>query len=376
MRIESFTHEPGQVDAFVRFGYELYQGDANWIPPLESELRHQVSRDFEFFADGANQQRQFIATQNGSVVGRASAMLNARLRDAEGEPVGTVGFFESVQDYGVAEALLKSAIGWLSERGRVRKVWGPMNYDIWHGYRFMTSGFDQALFLGEPYNKPYYPEYFTTFGFRPCAEWDSVAVTGRETLEQMIARGGKRYELLRERGYRFEAFHPGQWDQEVAKLHTVLSSSFARFPGFTSISPEEFARLFASGRRGIHPRLSCFVYNEADELAGFAAAFLDLGAAVRTMRGRQDWLARLRFLGARRNADRVNFYIGGITPQEEARGTGLGRAGFYYVIHQMLALGYESLLLTLRLKGNPSRALPGKFAPTPQREYTLYELAL
>jgi hypothetical protein len=155
-----------------------------------------------------------------------------------------------------------------------------------------------------------------------------------------------------------------------------LSSSFARFPGFTHVGPAEFARLFASGRPGLHPRLCCFVYNETHDLVGFAAAFLDLGAAVRAMRGQADLLAQCRFLRTRHKAHRINFYMGGITPQEEARGTGLGRAGFYYIIHEALLEGYDSLLFSLRLKGNASRALPARFAPAPQREYTLYEAAL
>jgi hypothetical protein len=376
MRIDSFTFEPEQTDEFVRFGYDLYREDSNWIAPLESELRHQLSPGFDFFADPENRHRHFLATENGRVLGRVSAMLNSRLRNPEGELVGTVGFFESEPDYGVAEQLLRAALHWLAEQGRVRKVWGPMNFDIWHGYRFMTTGFDQPLFLGEPYNKRYYSEFFAAFGFQPCATWDSVEVTGRDTLERMIARGAQRHQLLRERGYRFEAFQMRHWDQEVKKLHGVLSSSFSRFPGFTHVCPVEFARLFSSGRPGLHPRLFCFVYNDRSDLVGFAGAFVDLGAAVRLMRGQEDLLAHYRFLRTRPQAHRINFYMGGITPEEEARGTGLGRAGFAYIIREALNEGYESLLLSLRLKGNSSRGLASRFAPTPQREYKLYELAL
>jgi len=376
MRIDSFTYEPEQIDAFVRFGYDLYEGDENWIPPLESELRHQLSQEFEFFADGDNRHRHFIAMDNGRPLGRVTAMINSRLRSPDGEGVGTVGFFEAIENYDVAAQLLNAALEWLREDGRAQKVWGPMNFDIWHSYRFMTRGFDRSRFLGEPYNKPYYPKYFAAYGFQPCAEWDTLEVNGRELLERMIARGEKRFALLMERGYRFEPFARRLPESDVLQLHNVLSSSFARFPGFTPISPDEFARLFAAGRSGLKPQLSCFCYNENGEIAGFAAAFVDLGEAVRAMGGRHDLPARFRFLRSRHRANRINFYIGGITPEEEARRSGLGRAGFYYVIKQMLDAGYESLILTLRLKGNYSRALPGRDAPQPQREYALFETNL
>lgn len=376
MRIDSFTFEPDQQGDFIRFPYDLYRDDPNWIPPLESELEHQLSADFDFFANPENRHRHFLATEHGRVLGRVSAMLNTKLRSPEGEPVGTVGFFETLPDYGVAERLLSAAMAWLKEAGRVRRVWGPMNFDIWHGYRFMTTGFDQPLFLGEPYNKAYYPGHFKAFGFQPLAVWDSVEVSGRDTLERMIERGAQRHRLLTEKGYRFEPFRMRDWDHEVEKLYHILSTCFARFPGYTHLCPAEFARLFSAGRPGLHPRLCCLVHNEAGELVGFATAFVDLGDAVRSMRGRQDLLAQYRFLRTRHQAHRVNFYMGGITPQEEARGTGLGRAGFYHVIHEALLEGYDHLILSLRLKGNFSRALACRFAPTPQREYTLYELTL
>jgi predicted GNAT family N-acyltransferase len=376
MRIEQFSFREPQIDEFVQFGYDLYAGDDNWIPPLETELRHQLSPDFAFFADEGNRCRHFLATEHGKVRGRLSAMLNEELRGPDGERVGTIGFFESVRDYGVASDLLTAAVTWLQDQGQVSKVWGPVNFDIWHGYRFMTSGFDQALFQGEPYNPAYYPEFFKAFGFNTYAEWDSVEIAGRETLERMIERGEKRYRMLLERGYRFEPFQRIHWDREVARLHRVLCASFAGFPGFTPVTCTEFARLFARGKPGFDPRLFGFVHNETDELVGFAGGFVDVAAAVRAMHGQQDLLAKVRFLRERKHADRVNFYLGGITPQEAARGTGLGRAGFYYVVRQSLAAGYDDLLMTLRRKGSPSRAMTARHAPTPQREYALYELPL
>jgi hypothetical protein len=77
----------------------------------------------------------------------------------------------------------------------------------------------------------------------------------------------------------------------------------------------------------------------------------------------------------RRRVDRINFYLGGATPEEISRGSGLGRASFYYIVNQTLKRGYEKVLLTLRMVGNPARSLPGPDAPVPQREYALYGLS-
>jgi len=372
----SFTFDSESIDRFVRFGYDLYADDSKWIPPFESEVRRLLSPEFEFHQINGNAHRCFLALSGRQAVGRAVACLNSDLKDKDGEPVGTIGFFEAINDYRVVEDLLDDAVGWLRQQGNVRKIWGPMNYDIWHGYRFMTAGFDQDPFYGEPYNKPYYPEIFARYGFSLKAEWDTVEVNGRDILKKMIARGADRHRYLKERGYRFEPFDPNDWDNEVTKLQEVMSKSFSGFLGYTPISNSELLRLLQLARQGIKPEMFIFVHNDSGELAGFAAGFLELGDAVRSMRGHTDWRARVRFMRKRRHADCVNFYIGGINPEEIARRSGLGRAGFFAVINAALDAEYDRIMLTLRLKGNAAHALAARGSPKPQREYALFEVTL
>jgi hypothetical protein len=374
MAMIHFTFDQALTESFAGFEYDLYRGDAQWIPPIRKEVYSQFSPEFPFYQKPGNCHRHFLVTIGKKVVGRISAMVNKDLKDKDGTPVGTIGFFECIYDYSVANDLFDAAIKWLSQEQGLNRIWGPMNFDIWHGYRLMTYGFDQKLFYGEPYNKDYYPDFFAHYGFVPKQCWDSVEISGAETIEKMIVRGAERYQLLTDRGYRFEPFDMNKSDDELRKLHLVMTKSFSGFPGFTPISFAEFEPLFAKSRYAFHPRLSIFAYNENDDLAGFAAAFLELSDAIRAMNGKDDFISKLRFLRYRRHVNRINFYIGGVTPEEAARKMGLGRAGFYYVINQMLREGFETLLLTLRLKGNKAHGLLGKNAPKPQREYALFEL--
>ena len=374
MAIKQFTFDASLCDAFVRFGCELYRNDKNWIPPVGKELYAQLSSDFPFYSKPGNSHRHFLARRGNEVVGRVSAMVNRELKDKDGTLVGTVGFFECIHDYSAACELLDSAVRWLHEEMKINRIWGPMNFDIWHNYRFMTKGFDQNLFYGEPYNPPYYPEFFERNSFSVKQEWDSVEITGRDILGKMISRGRERFKLLQDRGYHFETFDLKQYDEEIRKLHAVMTSSFSGFLGYTPLPFEEFRQLFAKSRYAFDPKLTVLAYDEKDNLAGFAAAFLELADAIRSMKGKDGPIAKLKFLYQRRQVNRINFYIGGVMPEELARNTGLGRAGFYYTINQMLNQGFETLLLTLRLKGNFAHGLLGKNAPVPQREYALYEM--
>lgn len=150
MAIKYFSFDSEKADAFVRFGYDLYHGDEKQIPPLKKEMYIQFLPDFSFYQKQENCHRHFLAAAGKRVVGRVSAMFNQDLKDKDGTPVGTIGFFECIDDFGVACDLLDCSIKWLQEERGICRIWGPMNFDIWHGYRLMTKGFDQKLFYGEP----------------------------------------------------------------------------------------------------------------------------------------------------------------------------------------------------------------------------------
>jgi len=373
MAIIHFTFDTALGESFVHFGYALYSGDTSWIPPFKKELRAQLSPEFGFYGKQGNLHRHFLATAGKNVVGRVSAMVNTDLRDKDRTPVGTVGFFECIHDYAVAKDLLEAATGWLHEEMGMNRIWGPMNFDIWHGYRFMTKGFDQKIFYGEPYNKPYYHDFFLRSSFIDKYYWDTVEITGRETLQRMVRRGAERHQQLVAQGYRFEPIRVSRFKDELRKLHSVLTASFRDFLGYTHIPFEEFERLFAEMRYAVHSRFVIFAYDENNVLAGFAGALLELSDAIRSMEGEGIMINKLKFLYRRRFVKRINFYIGGITPDEAVKGSGLGRAGFSCVLQQILKEGYETVLFTLRARRNVSHGLLGRNVPLPQREYALYE---
>ena len=64
-----------ELNQFIRFPYELYKNDPNWVPPLIIERE-------EFFDPGKNpfydhaEVKLFLALKNDKPVGRISAQIN------------------------------------------------------------------------------------------------------------------------------------------------------------------------------------------------------------------------------------------------------------------------------------------------------------
>jgi hypothetical protein len=373
MGLKEFTFDPSLTDAFVSLGEERCRGDAARVPPLVVEVRRQLDPSFAFYRRPGHDHRRFLAFAGGRPVARALASIHPGLRDGDGTPVGAVGFFESTPDDGAAEEVLGAAVAWLEGRGR-RRIWGPLQFDIWHGYRFKTRGFDEERLLGEPDNPPFYPERFARFGFTERRRWNSFPLGGPGGLEEVAAPGREDYERLTARGYRFEPFDIERFDESVATLHQVLSDSFSRFLGFTPLEPVEFREVLGVARHAIEPRCSHFFYDGTGSLAGFSVALRDLAAAVRAMRGRSGPLARLAFLRRRRHARRLLLHLGGITRAESEKRSGLARAAVHHTLTRVLQAGYSDVHATLVAGGSPMRRHYGPFASDRRREYTLFEL--
>jgi len=372
MELRTFRFDGPSTQAFIGLGYDLYRQHRAWIPPCRKELETQLSPAFPFYGRRGNDHRRFLAFAGGKPVARCLASVNRELRDRDGTPVGAIGFFEAADDYAAAEAVLAAAVRWLREEHGSRCLWGPMNFDIWHGYRFMTRGFGEEPFHGEPSNKTYYPDFFERFGFLARQRWNTLELDAA-ALDQLAASGADRSRKLIESGYRFEPFDLRRFDVSVEALHAVLTRSFSGFLGYTPISLPEFRGLMSVARQALHPDCSTFVYDAEGALAGFAGVFRDLGAAVRAMRGGRGLLARLRFLHHSRRAKRLMLHIGGITPEEAEKRSGVAKGAFCHVVRKLRQQGCERVLATLIAKGNPVRRLYGRCATDERREYTLYE---
>jgi hypothetical protein len=349
MGVKAFTFDASLTDAFLRLGDDLYRGDPRWIPPDAAALRWQLGPSFPFHGHAGHDHRRFLALLGGRPVARALASIHPGLRDADGTPVGAIGFFESAPDYPAAADVLGAAADWLRARG-CRRVWAPVNFDIWHGYRLMTRGYDEDRFPGEPCNKPYYVGFFDRFGLRPLQAWNSFPVPAGDGLRSLGAPGADAFRDLVAAGYRFEPFDAYGRERALSTLHEALVASFAGFPGFTPLAREEFVTLASRMAAAVETRCSTFVRDDEGRLAAFVVAFRDAAARRR----------------------RLLLHLAGVLPDAARRRRGLARAVFHHTAAQVRASGYQDVLATVVARGNPIRRHWGRHAEDDRREYTLF----
>ncbi len=148
---------------FIQLPFREYAHDPNWVPPLlmtQEELLGFRKHPFHEYSKVTN----FLASRDGKIVGRISAIVNNRHNERFNEKRGFFGFFESIHDRAVAHALFDKACACLKSQG-MTDVRGPCNPSLNYDLGTLIEGFDTPPTFMMTYNPPYHDELISSYGF-------------------------------------------------------------------------------------------------------------------------------------------------------------------------------------------------------------------
>ena len=176
----------------------------------------------------------FLARTNGRVVGRIAAIKNDAHNKEHADRVGFYGFFESVNDQTVANALFDRAARWLRERG-FDTMRGPMSPSVNDECGLLVWGFETPPALMMPHNPEYYVTLTERAGFAKAMDLLVYESTGTRMPERLV-RGAK---LVAERKGVTLRPHFGHVvliastdNNETAKRENIRGQQFASFERF------------------------------------------------------------------------------------------------------------------------------------------------
>jgi GNAT superfamily N-acetyltransferase len=347
------------VDAFVELSFQLNGGDPQWMPPMRARLQQEVTGADAFGRYGRIQ--LFGCDSDGRLVGRIAAIVNPRLVDAGGHPVGQVGYFESVDDTRVSSLLFDAAFEWLRAAG-AHQVWGPMNGGPHRTHRFITEGFERDPFLFEPRNPPHYPRLFESAGFSPIQTWFSTDLSSESLRKALASQPMLRVREATRRRYELERVNPSDAATVLRRLHALLDAMWTGHIGYTSLDFPEFVEIFAPALSLMTPGdVHIAVDRTSRRDVGCVFTLPDYSAEVRALNG--DATGWGRWLHDGRRPRRLVLHTMGAA--SEARGTGIASA-FVRATFEQCVEHYDEGVIALTIVGGLERL------GTPTRRYALY----
>jgi hypothetical protein len=327
------------------------------------------------------EQQLFLAMRGQELVGTISAHINHRHNQIHEDKVGFFGFFEVIEDYTVAEALLDAAAGWLRDKG-MEAIRGPENPSQNEEVGLLINAYDLPRVILMSYNPPYYQGLIEQAGFEKAQDlyaWLIRTNIFDHNVERLprkfvrVADQARKRENLVVRKLDMKNFDD---DVEIAKI--VYNAAWEKNWGFVPFTEHEIDHLAKELKLILDPDL-VYIAEVDGEPAGISLGVPDVYQAMLKARPRPNtWslpLTLAKFLWHRRKVDTLRLMIMGVLP--EYRTMGVDALFYVETARAAFAKGYEYCEMSWILESNDMmnriiERLGGKIYKT----YRVYEKPL
>jgi hypothetical protein len=251
----------------------------------------------------------FLAYRDGEIVGRIAAIYDELYIDFQDENIGFFGFYESINDQQVADALFAAAQQWLAEKN-VDEMHGPTNPGTNDVMGTLIDSFDQPAMVMMPYNPSYYPELFENAGLGKAkdllAYWLDENGMNIGRLDRMVELLKKRYNLT------LRPIRLKDLDTEIDLIRDIYNDAWEKNWHFVPWTDSEINHLGKELKPIADPELVMFAYKD-DEPVGFSLSLPDVYQALIHVRsGRLFPFGLLKLLYYQRRISQVRVLAMGI----------------------------------------------------------------
>jgi hypothetical protein len=308
--------------AFIRCPWEIYKGDRYWVPPLIKDQLHKFSPHHPFRSH--SEMIFFLAIKEGKSIGRIAGIIDHNYIEFHQEKVGFFGFFESIADPGVAEALLSKVKDWLKGHGMTKMV-GPMNPSTNDECGLLIEGFDSSPCLMMTYNPSYYPSLLESFGLRKRMDLYAYLLEEPSFLLDRLDHFTERLRR-KEPQLHIRPINLRHFDEELKIVKEIYNQAWSKNWGFVPMTDEEIDLTAKDLKPLVVSNLVLFAY-WGEEPVGFSVAIPDYYEVLKHLNGKIGLLGALKFIYYSKKIKKIRVMLLGVKHAFQKKGV----EGFLYV---------------------------------------------
>ena len=354
LRVVPVTTEQ-QRRTFASFPWRLYRNDPNWVPYLFGDrlkLLDPARHPFWEHAEG----QLFLAMRGQEVVGTISAQINHRHNEVHKDKVGFFGFFEVIDDYAVAEALLSEAAAWLRARG-MDAIRGPESPSQNEEAGLLIDGFDLPPVVMMTYNPPYYQAFIEKAGYQKAQDlfaWDILTNVFDHDVQNLPRKFVRVADEARKRpNLVLRKMDMKSFDHEVELAKEVYNAAWEQNWGFVSMTDREFEQLGEDLKFIIDPDL-VYIAEVDGKVAGFSLGVPDANQALLKARPQPNtwsfpWTV-VKLLWHKRKINSFRLVAMGVVP--DYRTCGIDALFYVETARQAFQKGYQRCEMSWILESN------------------------
>jgi hypothetical protein len=280
MTIEIRTHTPGKdVDDFIRAAHVVFEGDPNWVAPLNLMIKEQLSPKKNPLFEHA-ESALFTAWKDGKLVGRVSATIDQEHLKRYNDALGFFGFFDTIDDAEVARALIDAAAAWLKARG-MHRMRGPLSMSINEEVGLLVEGFDTPPMLLMSHSRAYQGALAEATGLAKVKD----LLAWRYVVGELPPRAAKAREQIAElKEVKLRTADLKNLDSELKIILAIQDDAWRDNWGHVSLTENEVKAAAAALKLVIDGRLA-IVAEINGEPVGMCVSLPNLNEAIRDLDG-------------------------------------------------------------------------------------------
>lgn len=376
MAIEIREHVPGKdLRAFIDAGYEVFRTDPAWVPPLELELKERLTPSKNpFFSRG--EVTLFTAWKDGRLVGRCSAQVDREHLRVHDDATGFFGFFDTIDDDEVGQALIARAEKWLAAKG-MKRMRGPLSLYINEEIGTLIEGFEHPPHIMMSHSRTWQDRVAKASGLDKVKDLYAWRFQIGKIPERAL-KAWKDVNALPE--IRLRTCDLGNIKRELDIIMDIYNDAWEDNWGVVPALPDEVAKVAADLRLILVPDLA-FIAELDGKPVGMCITLPNVNESIADLRGKLlpfGWLkllwrlkvkhpktGRLMMLGIRKELRGVRKYAG------------LSMAMYVEIAQRAQRLGYEWGELSWTLEDNrPINAGITAMGAKIYKKYRIYEKAV
>ena len=263
---------------FIDVPYDFYPGRyPKWVPPLRRDVKETLDPSANAFFEHGDMQLFLAEDASGAAVGRIAGIVNGMHLEKHEDATGFFGFFECVDDYAVAEALLDAAADWLRAQD-LERMRGPANPSLNDTAGLLVDGFDRAPSLLMPYNPPYHEDFLERYGFDRAMTMWAYYLHKKYAKYERLQRG---VDLVKRRtpGLSLRTLDMHRLEEEVRTVREIYNDAWSENWGFVPMTEGELQQLADELKQIVDPEIVFFVEHEGTPV-GFSVALPDVNQAL------------------------------------------------------------------------------------------------
>ncbi|MBM3705218.1 MAG: hypothetical protein FJW66_01700 [Actinobacteria bacterium] len=240
-----------------------------------------------------SQIKYFIAYMGDKPAGRIMAFIDYNYNIQHNTETGWFGLFESTDNKEVAFELMDKAAKYLSDN-RCKKIIGPAKFNAGGEIGCLVSGYENKPYFMEPYNAPYYKDYFEDMGFAKENDWYSMntdeLLAGRymEKIERLHSRiNGTRRDISTTNGFFIRNVNFKNMKKEIRAIRILYNEIWnsINHPQQPEMTEKEFD-ILAAGIKAVALEDLIFIVEKENEPVGVSVSIPDINEVISEYDGR------------------------------------------------------------------------------------------